>query len=204
MAGIGPDGKGETWCERHATLAAEIDGPGGVEVVAGVGAARDKPVQSVFACLEAEAARREANALITGWVDTEYGQAGLSCVRQPASHLVTCKRTSAPLPGQSSERVDSAGNEWRFKLLGVGVSYDLGSPTTRAGARTTDACVDNMCATGGEYRAWARPTPADEPAQPDPECLDECVTSADRRAAPEEGPSAGVQDRSVTVPVPVD
>ena len=200
-AGIGGGDERESWCGDNSALKADVDGPAGVAVVAGVGATRDTPVQTGFACVEGDVGSRyEANALVTGWLDTEYGRAGMSCVRQPARQAVTCRRTSVPLPGRASGRADSAQNQWSFGVLdlGVGLSYDLDVSTTRTATRTSGACVRNVCREESEYRAWADSGAADEPP-PDPECREECVTSANRRSS--DAPGAGVDGTPTSVAV---
>lgn len=200
-AGIGGGDPAESWCRDNATMVADVNGPAGVALAAGVGATRDKPVQSGYACVDGEVgSRHDFDALVTGWVDTEYGRAGLSCVRQPARQALTCKRTSVPLPGRASGRVDSAENDWTFGVLdlGVGLSYDLDVSTTRTATRTSGACVRNVCRDESEYQAWADSGPADEPA-PDPRCGERCVTAAERRSP--EAPGAGVDGTPVGVAV---
>lgn len=201
-AGIGRGGdRAESWCSENATLAADVNGPGDLDVVAGAGATRDKPVQSAYVCVDGDpGSRYDIDAIVTGWVDTEYGRAGWSCVRQPTRQAVTCKRTSVPLPGRASGRLDSAENDWSFGIfdLGFGLSYDLDVSTTRTGTRTSEACVREVCREGNQYEVWADSGPADEPA-PDPRCGDECVGAADRRST--DAPGAGVEGAPADVVV---
>ena len=203
-AGIGADDRNDSWCDERADVSTRVMAPGHVEFVLGAGTTTDRPVQSAFACVDAGVADRwEADGLVTAWLDAEYGRAGWSCVRQPVPSAVTCKRTSVPLPGRATGRADSPQNEWWIGALGVGVSYDVASPTTRAGTRTPAACVRNVCRDEGEYRAWARTGDAEEPQPPDPTCTEAeaCAASQERRSDPDDGPTAGVQDTSVTAPV---
>lgn len=178
LAGITTGTHDRSWCEDNADAVARLSA-GQADLVVGVGKADDdKPVQSAFACLDGEMGRRHVDAIVTGWVDTQYGYAGMSCARQPVEAL-TCKRQSLPLPGRASDPATSSRNEWQLKALGLGVGYDVGTSSAAATARADDACVGHddrqVCSEAAEYRAWVRP--ADQPG-------------------------AGAQDRSVSLPVP--
>lgn len=186
LMGIGPATAGMTsgghrpsWCEDNADAVARVGGAGQADLVVGVGKADpDKPVQSGYACVDGDVGRRHLDAIVTAWVDTQYGYAGMSCARQP-TEAVTCKRHNLSLPGRASDPATSSHNEWQLKVLGVGVGYDVGASSASAATRAEPACVAleerQVCTAASEYRGWAQPT---------------------------QEPSAGVQDRSVSVPVP--
>ncbi|HVF73448.1 MAG TPA: hypothetical protein VM938_00260 [Acidimicrobiales bacterium] len=190
-AGIG-GGENGSWCADRSSLDARVDGPADVVVVVGAGSRPDKPVKSAFACVDGNVGRRySVDALVTTWIDTEYGRAGYSCPRQPVQ-AVQCRRTSFQLPAQSSNQLESADNAWTIELLGAGVAYDLDLSRSRTAAHTPGACAREVCHEPGAYGAWADTGPADAPP-PDPDCGEQCVTAAERRSSESPGVGVGVE-----------
>lgn len=179
-AGLGSPEHEPSWCDDNADAVARMRGSNQFDLVIGVGAESEKPVQSGYACVDGEVGRRHVDGIVTAWVDTQYGNAGWSCARQP-TEAVTCKRRSADLPGNSSDPATSPRNEWRLKVLGVGLAYDLDTASVAAGTRAERSCVSHdesreACTDDQEYRAWAQPS--------------------------QDQVSAGAQDRGVTATLP--
>lgn len=160
-AGLGDDRPDESWCDHHAAAAGFVAGSY-FEVVVGAGTTRDRPVYSGFACADGHVGRRQFDALVTAWLDTEDGNAGVACPHQAAPDAVTCKQRTVPLPGRSANRADAAQNRWTVDVLGAGIAYDVGDGVSVEG-RTPATCLREACVADRAPHAWVEPGDQSDP-----------------------------------------